>query len=347
MAIGGLLAACGTTSATPAMTATGGAGSAAQHGTAQVAYAGSLTKLAETVLGPSFEHATGDAFSGRGAGSTALAQEIVSGEISPGVFLSVGRKAIEKLEPTHAKFAIELATDPLVVAYNPKSPFARVLAAVASHRAPLSSLFAVLAKPGFKLGRTDPNADPQGATFVLMVKLAQHVLGLPPSTARSVLGITSANPAGNTSQIFDETSMLPTLQAGELDASSAYLSQALQYHLPYVTLPPALDFADAAQAKLYKTASLRLTSGTVVTGAVTTLNETLVLPLPTSVGDQVAAERFCAFLVAPAGRKELAAGGYRLVKPVFYSAPGASPSSVLGPVLLSAFRAAGGTAGSG
>lgn len=345
LAVGTGLAACGAGASTSATTS--GSSGSGPSGTAQVAYAGSLTKLAETVLGPAFEHATGDAYSGRGAGSTALAQEIISGEISPGVFLSVGRDAIDKLEPAHSKFALELATDPLVVAYNPKSPFAPELAAVASGKAPLSSLFGVLARPGFKLGRTDPNADPQGVTFVLMVKLAQKLLHLPSSTVSSVLGITTSNPSGNTSQVFDETAVLPTLQAGELDASSAFVSQAIQYHLPYIKLPAALDFADAADSALYGSVSLPLSDGTVLAGSMTSLNETLVLPPPTSAGDRLAAERFCAFLVSPGGRSELAAGGYDLVSPLFFGAQGETPRSALGSVLLSAFERAGGVTATG
>ncbi|MGP8149709.1 MAG: hypothetical protein ACLPXU_03320, partial [Acidimicrobiales bacterium] len=55
------------------------------HGTASVAYAGSLELWAATDLGPKFEAATGDSFQGRAAGSGTLASEIISKEISPGV----------------------------------------------------------------------------------------------------------------------------------------------------------------------------------------------------------------------------------------------------------------------
>src|SRR6202023_13527 len=107
--------------------------------------AGSLEKLQNTVLGPDFRTATGDNFTGPpGAGSTALATEILSGEISPGVFLSVGAKAIKKLWPVHrSSFALGMATDPLVVAYSSKSRYAAQLDAIASGKKPLSSLFSL------------------------------------------------------------------------------------------------------------------------------------------------------------------------------------------------------------
>ena len=53
----------------------------AAHGTASVAYAGSLELWAATNLGPKFEAATGDGFQGRAAGSGTLASEILANEI--------------------------------------------------------------------------------------------------------------------------------------------------------------------------------------------------------------------------------------------------------------------------
>ena len=338
-------AACGTGSTSPATTSTGGGGSTtapAVHGTADVAYAGSLVELAEKVLGPAFEKATGFSYVGRGAGSTTLAQEILSKEISPGVFLPVGRKAIEKLEPSRAKFAIELATDPLVVAYNPHSKYAPQLEAIAKGTAPLSSLFSLMAEPGFKLGRTDPNVDPQGAYFILTALLAVKVLGLPADTAAKVLGIDAAHPYGNSSQLFDETSLEPTLQAGELDAASVYVSQAKQLGLPYITLPPTLSFADPAHASTYAEVSLPLSDGTVKTGDLISLNETLIVPPATSPGDVAANNSFVSYLLSSGGRALLRAGGYTLVTPQLYLAPGVSASEALPSSVMTAFNQAGG-----
>ncbi|MGO9333383.1 MAG: substrate-binding domain-containing protein, partial [Acidimicrobiales bacterium] len=130
------------------------------HGTASVAYAGSLELWAATDLGPKFEAATGDSFQGRAAGSSTLASEILANEISPGVFMSVGKKNIKRLWPAkRSKFVIQLATDPLVVAYNPNGRFAKQFNAIANHKASFSSLFTLMSSPGIRIGRTDPNAD--------------------------------------------------------------------------------------------------------------------------------------------------------------------------------------------
>jgi molybdate/tungstate transport system substrate-binding protein len=322
------------------------------HGTASVAYAGSLELLASTVLGPKFEAATGDEFQGRGAGSTTLAQEILSGEISPGVFMSVGRKALEMLWPKRSRFAIQLATDPLVVAYNPKGKYAARFAAIAGHKQPLSSLFNLLNTSGLRIGRTDPNADPQGVFFILMMELAQKTLGLSFDPAATALGVSKASPFGKTSQMVDEDSLISDLQAGELDASSAYLSQAVQSHLPYIALPPSLNFSVPSEAAHYATVSITLTNKTVDQGELITLDETLVQP-PTpatapSAADQAADNAFASFLLSPAGRTDLGKGGYDLTGPVFFGAtPATTPSKALPKDLLSAFTAAGGTQSAG
>ncbi len=322
------------------------------HGTASVAYAGSLQLLASSVLGPKFEAATGDKFQGRGAGSTALAQEILSGEISPGVFMSVGKKAIKLLWPKRSLFAIQIATDPLVVAYNPKGKYAAQFAAIAAHKQPLSSLFSLLGTPGLRLGRTDPNADPQGVFFILMMELAQKTLGLSFDPAVTAIGVGPSAPFGKTSQIVDEVALVSDLQAGEFDASSAYLSQAVQDRLPYIALPASLNFSDPAQDAHYATVSLTLTNKAVDQGELITLNETLVLPAGSatkpSAGDLAADDAFATFVLSPAGRADLKNGGYDLTGPVFFGATAAvTPSTALPKDVRSAFIAAGGKTSAG
>ena len=62
------------------------------HGTAEVLYAASLENLMNTRLGPAFEKATGDSFSGYPAGSKELASDI-KGKVRRGdVFISASPK---------------------------------------------------------------------------------------------------------------------------------------------------------------------------------------------------------------------------------------------------------------
>lgn len=351
------LAISGTAAATPVRpaTTTGAtttAARAATHGTASVAYAGSLELLAAAALGPKFTAQTGDGFQGRAAGSGTLAQEILTNEINPGVFMSVGKKNIKKLWPKgRSKFVVQLATDPLVVAYNPHSKFAPELNAVANHKAPLSSLFTVLSSPGIRIGRTDPNADPQGVYFILMMELAQSTLHLKYDPATTVLGVTKSTPFGLPAQMFDEDWLITDLQAGDFDASSAYLTQAIQYHLHYITLPNTLNFSVASENAHYATVKITLTGGTVDVGDLITLNVTLVLPASAKSAPSMANEEadyaFVAWLLSMGGQAQLKKGGYPLTHPVYAGATSAdTPAATLPANVLSAFRSAGGTTSS-
>ncbi len=343
--------ACGSSSSSTTTSTTSAAGasstSAPMVGTASVACAGSLDKLYNETLGPDFKKATGNNFGGPPcAGSTDLAQEIVAKAISPGVFLAVGAKAIETLFPDRAKFSIALATDPLVVAYSPKSRYASELDAIASGAKPLTDLFTLMAMPGFKIGRTDPTQDPQGEFFILMMLLAQKRLDLPAGRADKILGITSGSPYGSSSQMFSEDA-LPTAELeGEVDAGSAYRSQAIQYGLKYIALPADLNFSDPAYDSVYSTVSIKV-AGETFTGKQITLDTTLVLtPSGTTVStaDQSADEAFVSYLLGSRGRAVLQTAGYTLVTPVIELAPGVSSvSAALPSSVLTAFQAAGGT----
>ncbi|MBO0715687.1 MAG: substrate-binding domain-containing protein [Acidimicrobiales bacterium] len=281
---------------------------AGASGTARVAYAGSLQYLNEHTIGPAFTTATGDAYQGQGAGSLALSQEIRAGEISPNVFESVGAAPITALQPKFTSWYVSVASSPIVVAYNPKTSRGAELAAIAKGKKPLSDLFKLMSRDSLLIGRTDPNTDPQGQAFYEMVELAQSYLHLPKGTAGKVLGSLD-----NPSQVFAETELEARLQAGQLDVASAYLSQAIQLHLPYIALPSAINFGSPSLASRYAKARITLSNGTTAHGVplivdVTTIGQT----------DAGAAQAFVAYLLSPAGRRSFKAGGYHLVSPKAY-----------------------------
>ncbi|MGH9293840.1 MAG: substrate-binding domain-containing protein [Acidimicrobiales bacterium] len=320
----------------------------APAGTAEVAYAASLEQIMSTVLEPGFEKASGDRIGGPlGAGSNDLAEEILAGEISPGVFLSVGARPIESLWPQkRASFAMALASDPLVVAYSPHSPKAPRLNAIARRSAPLSQLFSLMASPGFKLARTDPNADPQGAYFELMCHLAQSELHLRAGTAERILGTSPSNSIGDTSQVFAEAAVPSLISSAAVDAGSAYLSQALQYHLSYIKLPSSLDFAAPSELSRYESVSIRLADGSIFEGGLITLDAALVHPAGgrhVATADTAADSSFLSFLLSGSGRRDLRRSGYELEAPGLVTAPGYERiASVLPASVLARFRRLGG-----
>jgi len=297
-------------SVAPAAAATG------STGLANLASAGSLQLLLDRYLGPAFVRASGDRYQNQSAGSQGLAQEIVAGELSPNVFLPIGSAAMRLLEPRFTRWAVRFAASPLVVAYYPRGPHAGRLKQISQGKLPLKDLFTLMARPGFKLGRTDPALDPQGQGFVEMVHLAERYLGVSPVTANADLGGASAS-----SQIFSETGLDASLQAGQLDAASAYLPQAVQLGMPYISLPPKINFGDPRDSPIYARATLTLATGQVVHGSLLDLE---VSELRVG-GDPGAGNAFIRFLLGSRARGILTRRGYTLLSPTLLGRRAAAP----------------------
>ncbi|MHB8324720.1 MAG: extracellular solute-binding protein [Candidatus Dormibacteria bacterium] len=296
----------------------GPAQQAAPRGAADVAFAGSLELVMDQLVGPAFTKATGYQYQGRGAGSVALAQEILAHEISPNVFISVGSAPISLLEPAHTSWAVRIATSPLVLAYYPKGPHAAELHKLAAGQLPIQDLFSLLATPGFRLGRTDPATDPQGQAFAMMVELARQAYSLPASEAQAVLG--GSNPG---SQIYPETALEAQLQAGQLDAASAFRSQAIQLGLPYVPLPAGIDFGDPQDQAQYGRASLQIGPHDSVHGFLLDLEVTVL-----GRSDGAAADAFVRYLISQPGQNIFRHAGYSLLPPTLLGNLHAVPASI-------------------
>jgi molybdate/tungstate transport system substrate-binding protein len=252
-------------------------------------------------------------------GSLGLAQDIVAGEITPNVFMPIGSAPMQLLEPKFTKWAMQFAASPLVVAYYPKGPHAVELKKISKGRLPITDLFSLMATPGFKLGRTDPAIDPQGQGFVEMVHLAEKYLGVSATTGTADLG-----GANGSSQIFSETGLEPTLQAGQLDAASAYRPQAVQLGLPYIALPDKINFGDPSDTAIYDQASLKLSTGEVVHGSLLDL-EAAVLKVGGTTG---AATAFVRFLLGPKVRHILTKEGYTLLPPALLGQSSTAPKLI-------------------
>lgn len=278
---------------------------ASKASTVTVAYAGSLQLVNQQKLGPAFSKATGIHYSGRGGGAFGLAHELASRTISADVFESMGLAPIQVIQPTAQAWAVAVASSPLVVAYSPTSSFAPQLNAIRTKKAPLSALFALMLNPQFKLGRTNPVTDPQGQAFAEMIQLAVKKYHLPAQDITRILG----GSATQSKQIYSEEGILTNLQSGGLDASSAFLSEAQQRHLPYIALPPSLNFGSLRDRHAYATASLDI-SGSKVIGTPLLIDVTLTHTHPTP-----AAVRFLNYLASSAGQKIWKQMGYHTFRP--------------------------------
>jgi molybdate/tungstate transport system substrate-binding protein len=279
-------------------------------GEAKVAYASSLDYLNQKLFFPAFTKATGNTTTDWVDSSGALEAEIAAKEIQPNVFESVGGDNITPLFPKFTKWYIQFAGTQMVVAYNPKSKYASQFKAIAAGKEPLKDLFALMQKPGFKLGRTDPNIDPQGRAFIFMLELAQMQYHLPSNTVAKIIGTPLANP--KSPQIFAETALDATLSSGQLDAASAYLNQAKELHLPYITLPSSINLGDFALADQYAKATLTIDDNGVQTPK---SGGPLVLDVTTIGPPTAASTAFVKYLLSAPGLNVFKQGGYTLFKP--------------------------------
>jgi molybdate/tungstate transport system substrate-binding protein len=283
----------------------------APTGTVNVAYASSLQFLNEKVVSPAFTKADGYKFSGFGMASGALEADIAAGEIHPNVFESVGGDNITPLEPKFTKWYIQYAGTSIVLAYNPHSKYASQFKAYAAGKLSLAGLFKLLETKGLRLGRTDPNIDPQGRDFIEMLELAQSFYHLPSNTVSKILGTTTFGTA-NSSEIYAESALDSVLQSGQLDAASAFVTQAIELHLNYIKLPAAINLGSFADAALYQKASVTIKGGVVKHGSPQVIDITII-GKPTA-----AALAFVKYTLSAAGVAEYRNGGFSILKPAVF-----------------------------
>jgi molybdate/tungstate transport system substrate-binding protein len=217
----------------------------------QVACAGSMGSMMDGGIRPAIAKALRAELQGRAQGSTGLANLIVAGSIRPDVFISVTPGPMRTvLKAGKAERAIPSARTEMVIAYSPKSQYAAALSKSGDPGA--TPWWQILETPGFRFGRTDLNTDPQGLNIIFVMQLAEryyHQRGL----AEKILG-----PQINPRQIFQEPQLMARLQAGQLDASSAYKTQPAALGLPFLSLPREVNLGSASMEKEYQQATVVL-----------------------------------------------------------------------------------------
>jgi len=227
-----------------------GVAPAKADGTFTVAFAGSMGVVMDKGLGPAFQAQTGTQYQGYGQGALALAHLITGKSLNPDVFISVSPGPMKIVEEAGlADTATPIASTEIVLAYGPKSKFAAQLA-----KAKGDEWTSILENPDLHFGRTDPKTDPQGQYVLYTLQLASIYYKQPDLEAKV------AGDMENPAQIFAEPSLLARLQDGQIDATLGYESAVASQKLPFITLPPEIDFSNPALAKTwYSKASLTIT----------------------------------------------------------------------------------------
>ncbi len=264
----------------------------------EVAYAGSMGSMMDGAMRGAVAKSLGAELRGRAQGSTGLANLIVAGSIRPDVFIAVTPGPIRiVLKAGKADQAIPVARTAMVIAYSPSSRFAPLFAQ--ADRPNAKPWWQILEMPGLRFGRTDPNTDPQGLNIIFAMQLAATYYRQP-DLAEKILG-----PQINPAQIFQEPEVMARLQAGQLDASSAYKTQPSALGLPFVSLPKEIDLGDAAMEPQYKRAAVTL-NGKLLHPSPLVFYATVLKDAPHSA----LAKRFVDWLSGPEARGIFSANHY-------------------------------------
>jgi molybdate/tungstate transport system substrate-binding protein len=280
-----------------------GANSAQAADVLRVAYAGSMGAVMDQFIGPAFAKANGVEYQGIGQGSLALARQLEGRLLQADVFVPITPGPIDILKKAGMiGAAVPVASTQMVIAYSPKSRFVTDLEAAAQGK---KNWYEVLQTPGLRFGRTDPATDPQGQNIIFAMLLAQSFYKQP-GLADKILGGYQ-----NQQQIFAEPSLLSRLEAGQIDASSGYLSATISHHLPFIALPDEINLSNPdMDAKWYKTVQFTIT---LPSGKQSTLNTQPLVFYAAVLKDSrqsTLAEKFVQFLQSPEGQKLFADNGY-------------------------------------
>lgn len=226
-----------------------------------VMYAGSLLKMFDNSLGPSFQNETGYTYVGEGKGSVQIANMILDGFRKPDIFVSADTIPIMKLidnSPPLAHWLVKFASAEIVIAYSSNSHFHTDLEKARTGEIPWHK---VISEKGFKLGRTDPELDPKGYNTIISANLS-NIYYNDSTIKQRILG-DDRNPK----QIFPEEILLTLLESGQLDAIVAYKHEAISRGLPYISLPPEINLGNPDFSGFYKKASYTFSSkGQIIYG---------------------------------------------------------------------------------
>jgi molybdate/tungstate transport system substrate-binding protein len=269
----------------------------------RVAYAGSMGAVMDQSIGPAFAKANGVEYQGIGQGSLGLARQLEGKLLQADVFVPITPGPIDIVKKASLiGTAVPVASTEMVIAYSTKSKFAPDFEAAAQGK---KSWYEVLQTPGLRFGRTDPATDPQGQNIIFAMLLAQSFYKQP-GLADKILGGYQ-----NQQQIFAEPSLLSRLEAGQIDASSGYLSATISHHLPYISLPDEINLSNPdMDAEWYKTVQFTIK---LPNGKESTLNTQPLVFYAAVLKDSkqsAMAEKFVLFLQSPEGQKLFKESGY-------------------------------------
>jgi molybdate/tungstate transport system substrate-binding protein len=243
---GAALSGCVLLGTAPGLFGLGRAGAAVD-----VLAAGSLLSAFDERVGTAFAEETGLDYRGEFRGSNAIVRLVEAGQKNPDVIVTADPGLLrESLGPEQVRWDVVFATNELGIAYAPETP-------VGDRLADGEPWYRVLADSRVEVGRTDPNLDPLGYRTTMLFDLAERYYD------RAGLASTLWD---NSTVAARESHLLAGVEAGSRPAAYCYRNMAADHDLPFVELPPALNFADPEHATHYATATYTTDQGRTIEG---------------------------------------------------------------------------------
>lgn len=261
-----------------------------------VTYAASLVGTMQGLERRFTEH-SGRRVLGDPRGSLAGAHLIREGLYRRDVYITADPATLPLLGEKNPGWAVAFARSEIVIAYAAGSRHAAALDSAVDGSPPWHE---VVLRPGFRLGRTDPEIDPKGYRAIFAFQLAERHYDRP-GLADRILG----GPAGAES-VFPEEHLSARVETGSLDAGIFYLAEARAHGLHVIRLPPLLAQTASNEAGTLGALGYRTSDGRVYTVRPIVYAATV----PKNGSASRAGVQFIRFLVGKEGRAILLSDGY-------------------------------------
>jgi molybdate/tungstate transport system substrate-binding protein len=296
-------------------------GSQAQDGKVlHVALAGTMEQVISRQIGPAFTADTGYKLDVTRQSSVLLANRIVSGELTPDVYISSDANVMELVmgpaNNDRARWYLPILGSRTVIMHGTQSRFNNDIEAVRAGKLPWYEL---MQRPGLVLRRPNPTIDAGGYRAIFVFDLAERRYNLPGLKQR-VLGTDD-----NESQYFDRTKDFPLIRDGSIDAFVTFITNPLVEGFPFLDLPEEVDQSNPSMQNWYATASYTNPRGQTLHGAYAAYAVTI----PVAAANPSEAEAFVRLLLSEKGMTMFErAGFYRFRQLRIAGDESAAPQSI-------------------
>ncbi len=314
LAVGSVLASsCGGSSVTPSAPPAGSASAAAGPATLTIFAAGTLVnpfKAIDAAFTKKYPNVTVQAQFG---GSVKMVKQITDlGQKADVVgvadytviptYLIQGKKQ-------YTDWYVGFVSNAITFVYTDKSKGAGSITA--------QNWYTVLAEPGVRIGRSNPDTDPSGYATLQMLKLAESYYHRP---GLSDAILENSPPAYMRDT---ETELIGALQSGDIDYLAIYRSDAKQHGFEFVDLPPEVDLSDASKAAAYGKVTVHTSNGDLQAKPIV-----YALTVPSDAPQQEWALRWAQFALGPEGQAAFSKAGFAVLSPALASELAKTPASL-------------------